>query len=136
MPIRLKLNNNTSASHFFYHPDKHKTQFIDKEDITFHQIQYAYDILCNPDTRKEYNYKLKETEINKQFLENSFSEVDLDDMTFLANDSSFNLECRCGGKYCITENDLEHNIDLVQCSHCSLSIRVLYERAAIETAYT
>jgi len=34
--------------------------------------------------------------------------------------------CRCSGEYLITESDLENGHNVVCCSDCTLSIRVLY----------
>ena len=34
--------------------------------------------------------------------------------------------CRCSGEYLITEHDLENGHNVVCCTDCTLSIRVLY----------
>ncbi len=41
--------------------------------------------------------------------------------------STWTLACRCGGKYEITEDDLEHGLHLVGCGDCSEVIWVGYE---------
>ena len=43
---------------------------------------------------------------------------------------AYSAPCRCGGSYTITEEDLEGGVDVVCCSTCTLSIRVLYQTAA------
>lgn len=53
------------------------------------------------------------------------AEIDLDDMEYESN--AYYLECRCSGKYTITEDDLEQGIEIVCCDNCSLRIRVLYD---------
>jgi diphthamide biosynthesis protein 4 len=40
---------------------------------------------------------------------------------------SYAWDCRCSGSYIITESELEQGYDVVNCSTCSLAIRVLYE---------
>jgi diphthamide biosynthesis protein 4 len=43
--------------------------------------------------------------------------------------SSWSLACRCGGKFKITEDDLEHGRHLVGCEGCSDAVWVGYEIA-------
>lgn len=43
---------------------------------------------------------------------------------------AYSAPCRCGGSYIITEDNLEGGMDVVCCSTCTLSIRVLYHMAA------
>ena len=53
--------------------------------------------------------------------------VDLDDMTFDPAQECYQLPCRCGGWYVVSDDDLEAGVEVVCCSMCSLSIRVLYQ---------
>lgn len=55
------------------------------------------------------------------------AEVDLDEMEYNEETTSFSLVCRCSGDYVITEDELEVGIDIVGCNNCSLRIRVLYD---------
>ena len=48
-------------------------------------------------------------------------------MEYLAEEKMFVRECRCSGRYEITEDQLEVGYDTVCCSSCSLYVRVLYE---------
>lgn len=41
--------------------------------------------------------------------------------------STWTLACRCGGRYELTEDDLEHGLHLVECGDCSEVIWVGYE---------
>lgn len=45
---------------------------------------------------------------------------------FSSDFGSYSSACRCSGEYVITENDLENGHNIVCCSDCTLSIRVLY----------
>ena len=39
---------------------------------------------------------------------------------------TYSSSCRCDGEYIISEGDLENGQNIVCCSGCTLSIRVLY----------
>ena len=47
---------------------------------------------------------------------------------------TYSSDCRCGGEYIISEGDLENGHNIVCCSGCSLSIRVLYNMLSDEEA--
>jgi hypothetical protein len=55
--------------------------------------------------------------------------VDLDDMIYHEDTSTYTFPCRCGtaGGFSISEEDLEKGKDVVQCRGCSSMIRVSYE---------
>lgn len=49
-------------------------------------------------------------------------------MDFDEVSKSFSTDCRCGGKFVITETDLENGFDAVECPNCSLEIVILYQK--------
>lgn len=53
--------------------------------------------------------------------------LDLDDMTFDPAQGSYKSPCRCGGCYVVSNDDLEEGVEVVCCSTCTLSIRILYQ---------
>ena len=59
--------------------------------------------------------------------------VDLDSMEYEEEEEegggTYSTPCRCGGSYSLTEHDLEEGVDVVCCSMCTLSIRILYQLA-------
>jgi len=59
--------------------------------------------------------------------------VDLDSMEYEEEEEegggAYSTPCRCGGSYTITEHDLEEGVDVVCCSTCTLSVRILYQLA-------
>jgi hypothetical protein len=59
------------------------------------------------------------------------SEVDLDEMEYNPEMKQFQFLCRCGSFYCISEEQLEKHIDIVQCQGCSLHIKVLYSEVNV-----
>jgi hypothetical protein len=54
-------------------------------------------------------------------------EIDLDDMEYKPDLKEFWSLCRCGWYYIISEEQLECNINIVQCRGCSLYVKVLYD---------
>lgn len=41
------------------------------------------------------------------------------------DESGFEAECRCGGHYYLTKEDIESGCDVVPCDTCSLGVRIL-----------
>ena len=58
--------------------------------------------------------------------------LDLDEMTYDPETCSYSAPCRCGGCYVISEGEMERGVDTVNCSTCTLSIRVLYQEVRDE----
>ena len=58
--------------------------------------------------------------------------LDLDDMNFDPTEEQYESPCRCGGKYVVMVSDLEEGVEVVCCSTCSLSIRVLYQEQVLD----
>jgi diphthamide biosynthesis protein 4 len=107
-----------------YHPDKKRSRRVSSEDTKhFCDIQYAWEILRDPVTRKNYDETLRQSECMPLIHE----EVDLDDMVYSAKDHVFLHPCRCGDCYYLTEAELEQTYDIVYCDTCSLAIRILYK---------
>eukprot|EP01095_Lingulamoeba_sp_RSL-Kostka_P015992 TRINITY_DN758_c1_g4_i1.p1 TRINITY_DN758_c1_g4~~TRINITY_DN758_c1_g4_i1.p1 ORF type:complete len:145 (-),score=51.52 TRINITY_DN758_c1_g4_i1:224-658(-) len=100
----------------FYHPDKNKGH---SAVVVFEKIQHAYSILKDVDLKNKYDEQLLSEDPNIS------DEVDINDMNFVGD--SFEYDCRCGYKYIILEDDLSQGYDTVQCSGCSLLIKVLFE---------
>jgi diphthamide biosynthesis protein 4 len=48
-------------------------------------------------------------------------------MEYDEDEETYFSECRCGGIYKITVDDLENNVNVISCDICSLKIKVLYE---------
>lgn len=44
---------------------------------------------------------------------------------FFADDHSFSLSCRCGGKYCVSKDEAEQ-VNLISCDTCSLIVELLH----------
>ena len=117
------------------HPDR-----CSQGNEEFQSLQHAWGILGDPVSRRRYDISsdgmsgTKYTLFLPPMLESTLEErpaisqeVDLEEMQYDETAGSFTLLCRCGGKYTVFEDELEENIDVIGCSGCSLSIRVLFE---------
>eukprot|EP00112_Aurelia_sp_Birch-Aquarium-sp1_P026099 Seg904.2 transcript_id=Seg904.2/GoldUCD/mRNA.D3Y31 product="Nuclear nucleic acid-binding protein C1D" protein_id=Seg904.2/GoldUCD/D3Y31 len=92
------------------HPDKQlqNGQIATKR---FHEIENAWKILSDPQKRQEYDAYLKEDEIGQ--CAPFDLEIDLPEMDFHQETSTYTIECRCGGEYIITREQLEEGYNVV-----------------------
>ncbi|XP_040184262.1 dnaJ homolog subfamily C member 24 [Rana temporaria] len=108
-----------------YHPDKQNKE----EDIElttegahkFIEISQAWKILGNEETKREYDLQRRETEMTRSYHVDN--QVSLEEMEWEDDMEFYCYTCRCGGKYSLTEEDLEQSL-LVNCDSCSLIIEV------------
>lgn len=101
------------------------------------QIIQAYKVLSDPATRAAYdnelNRVLKWSQTSPRSTFDGVESYDLDELAYNHDQQAWRLDCRCGNArgYEITEAQLEDaSTDgevLVQCSGCSLMIRILFE---------
>ncbi|XP_072841955.2 dnaJ homolog subfamily C member 24 isoform X1 [Pogona vitticeps] len=109
-----------------YHPDKQSTDVpageVEARMQRFIEIDRAWKILGNEETKKEYDLQRREYELTQGWPVDA--QVSLGDMAWNHNDRSYSLTCRCGGKYIVTENEAEDN-SLVCCDTCSLSVEII-----------
>ncbi|XP_069479645.1 dnaJ homolog subfamily C member 24 isoform X3 [Ambystoma mexicanum] len=86
-----------------YHPDKQSADVpageLEERVQRFIEIDQAWKILGNEETKKEYDLQ--------QRVEECYSSV-----------------CRCGGKYTLSKNETE-DVSLVCCNTCSLIIEII-----------
>ncbi|RKP27933.1 CSL zinc finger-domain-containing protein [Syncephalis pseudoplumigaleata] len=88
-------------------------------------IRRAWAVLGDPDARSSYDIELKADRLRQSAPMDVA--VDLDDMAYDEETGVYSYACRCSGEYQLTEDDLEAGADLINCSQCSLRIRVLYQ---------
>lgn len=110
-----------------YHPDKLPPEASQLErDIAtkeFQKISQAYRTLC--DNKTSHDTALDAEKLTQKWPVSDT--VDLDDMTFDPTEAQYRSPCRCGGCYVVNDGDLEEGVELVCCSMCSLSIKILYQ---------
>ncbi|PVU85605.1 hypothetical protein BB560_006972 [Smittium megazygosporum] len=112
-----------------YHPDKSnsKGQFNEEK---YRNIQKAFQVLREPESRKLYDDKLVNYEIMSTGILNE--QVSVKNMELNQEEAFYSYACRCGGMYLVYEEDLadERELDyrvniIVGCDMCSLNIRVV-----------
>jgi diphthamide biosynthesis protein 4 len=103
-----------------YHPDKNKSKIQE-----FYKIQKAYEILSNPESRNEYDLMLLKSNKMGPVQE----DLDLDEMDYDDNRGIYSSPCRCGGEFSVTEDQLEGGVGGIECSRCSLCVKLLYQLA-------
>jgi len=104
------------------HPDKQDPQNCDDTVGKFLEVENAWRILSDRIKKQEYDAKLKEREIGQSApLE---LEIWLHDMLYDYETSTYRSDCRCGGEYAITEEQLLEGFNVVPCTSCSLQVQV------------
>nr|XP_020021579.1 dnaJ homolog subfamily C member 24 [Castor canadensis] len=110
-----------------YHPDKQSTdvpaETVEECIQKFIEIDQAWKILGNEETKKEYDLQQHADELRNMGPVDA--QVYLEEMTWNQDDQSFSLSCRCGGKYTISKDEAE-DVNLIACDTCSLVIELLH----------
>ncbi|XP_053305301.1 dnaJ homolog subfamily C member 24 [Spea bombifrons] len=109
-----------------YHPDKQSRNTTGKqvEDGAqrFIDINQAWKILGNEETKKEYDVLLRESELTQMWPVDA--QIHLEEMSWSIDEENYSFPCRCGGRYILAESDLDQTI-LVNCDSCSLITEIL-----------
>ncbi|XP_037378420.1 dnaJ homolog subfamily C member 24 [Talpa occidentalis] len=110
-----------------YHPDKQSAdvsaQTVEECIQKFIEIDQAWKILGNEETKKEYDLQRLENDLRN--LGPVDAQVYLEEMSWNEDDHSFSLSCRCGGTYSVSKEEAEE-VTLVSCDTCSLIIEILH----------
>jgi curved DNA-binding protein CbpA len=106
------------------HPDKARHPTV----ASFDALQLAWHTLRDASLRAAYDASLREQAM-LAVPTSVVTEVDLDDMLYDEAARHFHCDCRCGERFVVTELQLERGLDTLSCHACSLSIRILYQRA-------
>ncbi|XP_004369804.1 dnaJ homolog subfamily C member 24 [Trichechus manatus latirostris] len=110
-----------------YHPDKQSADVpagtVEECIQKFIEIDQAWKILGNEETKKEYDLQRHEDDLRN--IGPVDARVYLEEMSWNKDDHSFSLSCRCGGKYSISKNEVEE-VDLISCDTCSLIVELLH----------
>ena len=121
------------------HPDKN-----DGADEEFVRVKRAWDVLSDPDDRKEYDAQLASRRVDVVINEH----LDLNDLHseegyFTEDELDMNYDppqlgkrltcrfwhpCRCGGGFEVMADELHQDFDHVDlpCFNCSLHVRITY----------
>ncbi|KAJ3314699.1 Diphthamide biosynthesis protein 4 [Boothiomyces sp. JEL0838] len=88
----------------------------------------AYQVLSDTQKRFEYDQLLRKSNLAGAVQ----ADVDLDDMEYDDENSTYRYDCRCGGMYIVTEDQLEDGVAGVECNQCSLCVKLHYQLAEEE----
>ncbi|XP_036042554.1 dnaJ homolog subfamily C member 24 [Onychomys torridus] len=112
-----------------YHPDKQSTDVpagtMDERMQKFIEIDQAWKILGNEETKKMYDLQRHEAELRRMGPVDA--QVYLEDMSWNKDDESFSLTCRCGGNYTVSKDEVEE-VNLICCDTCSLIVELLHQQ--------
>ncbi|XP_028395988.1 dnaJ homolog subfamily C member 24-like [Dendronephthya gigantea] len=111
-----------------YHPDKYDVANItctsDEAKDYFYLIDKAWKTLNDPKSRIEYDEMLRDEKLDQDFPVNA--EVKLSEMEFDEEYEHYTWPCRCSGSYEFTNENLYKEENIICCTTCSLTIRVLH----------
>ncbi|MXQ92255.1 hypothetical protein E5288_WYG020400 [Bos mutus] len=110
-----------------YHPDKQSADApagsVEECIQKFIEIDQAWKILGNEETKKEYDLQRHEDDLRNMGPVDA--RIYLEEMSWNEDDHSFSLSCRCGGKYSVSKDEAEE-VTLISCDTCSLIIELLH----------
>lgn len=117
------------------HPDKVKLDTAQRgsSGVSIDQIVAAHECLTDPEQRQTYDHQL----LQKQKLRHQNSSqisalesFDLEELEYDQDTTSWTKACRCGGRYQVTESQLEQSASqgevIVNCTSCSLYVLVKF----------
>ncbi|NXG52936.1 DJC24 protein, partial [Psilopogon haemacephalus] len=109
-----------------YHPDKQKADVpageVEERVQRFIEIDQAWKILGNEETKKEYDLQQREANLTNEWP--LHAQISLEDMSWNEDEQCYTLSCRCGGNYTVFGSETR-DISLVCCDTCSLVIEIL-----------
>ncbi|XP_052039103.1 dnaJ homolog subfamily C member 24 isoform X2 [Apodemus sylvaticus] len=111
-----------------YHPDKQRADVpagtMEECMQKFIEIDQAWKILGNEETKKKYDLQRHEHELRN--VGPIDAQVCLEEMSWNEDDESFSLSCRCGGKYTVYKDEAQE-ANLISCDTCSLIVELLHQ---------
>ncbi|GAB1286654.1 DnaJ homolog subfamily C member 24 [Apodemus speciosus] len=111
-----------------YHPDKQRADVpagtMEECMQKFIEIDQAWKILGNEETKKKYDLQRHEDELRN--MGPIDAQVCLEEMSWNEDDESFSLSCRCGGKYTVCKDEAQE-ANLISCDTCSLIVELLHQ---------
>ena len=110
-----------------HHPDKQSNTARRDDAVELDLLRKAFATLSNPDLRIEYDSR----RANACSGPRPAHVVSLEEFTEHENGGPeeifWSYDCRCGGSYRITENDMEKGQHLIGCASCSEVVWVGFE---------
>ncbi|XP_030129213.1 dnaJ homolog subfamily C member 24 [Taeniopygia guttata] len=124
-PAELKRKYQKLA--LLYHPDKQEADVAageaEERVQRFIEIDQAWKILGNEETKKEYDLQQRGDNLTKEWP--LHEQIYLEDMSWNEDKQVYTLSCRCGGNYSVSRSETK-DVSLVCCDTCSLVIEILH----------
>ncbi|NWT73820.1 DJC24 protein, partial [Prunella himalayana] len=105
-----------------YHPDKQAAAAAQERVQRFLEIQQAWNVLGNEETKRDYDLQQREDNLTKEWP--LHEQIYLEDMSWNEDEQLYTLSCRCGGNYSVSKSETK-DVSLVCCDTCSLVIEIL-----------
>ncbi|KTF88244.1 hypothetical protein cypCar_00009101, partial [Cyprinus carpio] len=109
-----------------FHPDKQRLDISEGEAEQhiqrFIDVDQAWKILSNEESRKEYDLQLRALELKQSWPVDA--RITLNEMNWDCDTKCYTYSCRCGGEFILEKDDLQEMETIVCCDSCSLSIEV------------
>ncbi len=124
--VTLEVNPNSNDSEIkenyrrlinHWHPDKCPVLGASER---FQEIKKAYELLSDPEWRKQYDRK-QQQKVGTIAEVVNLSEFDFD-LDKEDGEAYYSKKCRCGGSHQIYQQDIDDGYNTVECSNCSISI--------------
>uniref|UniRef100_A0A8C2G6X9 DnaJ homolog subfamily C member 24-like n=1 Tax=Cyprinus carpio TaxID=7962 RepID=A0A8C2G6X9_CYPCA len=113
-----------------FHPDKQRLDISEGEAEQhiqrFIDVDQAWKILSNEESRKEYDLQLRALELKQSWPVDA--RITLNEMNWDCDTKCYTYSCRCGGEFILEKDDLQEMETIVCCDSCSLSIEVKKSR--------
>lgn len=139
MPLNASAVEIKAAYHralLQFHPDKNSKDVPRRpgsDSIDIASIKEAYRTLSTPELRARYDSQVVSSRSNHGPRPAQF--VSLEEFEDEGEDpDAWHYECRCGGGYRITGDEMEQGHHLIACSSCSEVIWVGYEEVVDDEA--
>ncbi|KAF8783300.1 DnaJ subfamily C member 24 like protein [Argiope bruennichi] len=99
-----------------HHPDKN----MDQCSMNFRLIDEAWKTLSDDNLRRKYDAELTALELcNAHPVQ---EEISLSNAFYNSELKQYEKDCRCGGKYILSDTEICDELILLDCDNCSLSI--------------
>uniref|UniRef100_A0A8C1XZU0 DnaJ (Hsp40) homolog, subfamily C, member 24 n=1 Tax=Cyprinus carpio TaxID=7962 RepID=A0A8C1XZU0_CYPCA len=109
-----------------FHPDKQRLDISEGEAEQhiqrFIDVDQAWKILSNEESRKEYDLQLRALELKQSWPVDT--RITLNEMNWDCDTKCYTYSCRCGGEFILEKDDLQEMETIVCCDSCSLSIEI------------
>lgn len=101
-----------------YHPDKQK-----QNTETFIRLNDAWNVLRDPDKRRTYDAEISQRKFSENRIVHEVVNL-IEDFRFDQETNTYSRDCRCGGIFVISKDEIDVSDSYLECDECSLLILV------------